>query len=157
MISSPMLKNHHRIVRHLMLFVMPVHERNTNINNSISKVSYCRFHRSLFRSDDMRDVIYLLVQMLTTLAKLLRPGAGRTVIAENLILKQSLIIHRRSRQRAPNLSTQNHYPVFGFWSLFLNPQRIARSAIIIKLSTLLRFHTAMKKRKSRLGYLAGRC
>ena len=82
----------------------------------------------------MRDVIYLLFQLLTTLAKLLRPGGGRTVIAENLILKQQLIIHSRSRQRAPNLSTQDR-ALLGFWSLFLNPRRMARSAIIIKPST----------------------
>jgi hypothetical protein len=72
----------------------------------------------------MRDVIYLLVQLLTTLTKLLLPG-GRTVIAENLILKQQLIIHRRSRQRAPNLSTQDR-ALLGFWSLFLNPRRNPR-------------------------------
>jgi transposase InsO family protein len=94
----------------------------------------------------MRDVIYLLFQLLTTLAKLLHPGGGRTVIAENLILKQQLIIHSRSRQRAPNLSTKDR-ALLGFWSLFLNPRRITRSAIIIKPSTLLRFHNALKKRK----------
>jgi putative transposase len=43
----------------------------------------------------MRDVIYLLFHLLTTVAKLLRPGGGKTVIAENLILKQQLIIHSR--------------------------------------------------------------
>ena len=96
----------------------------------------------------MKDVIYLLFQLLTTFAKLLRPGGSRMVIAENLILKQQLIIHSRSRQRAPNLSTQDR-ALLGFWSLFLNPRRIARSAIIIKPSTLLRFHNAMKKRKYR--------
>jgi hypothetical protein len=102
----------------------------------------------------MKDVIYLLYQLLTTLAKLLQPGGGRTVIAENLILKQQLIIHNRSRQRAPNLSTQERV-LLGFWSLFLNPQRIVRSAIIIKPSTLLRFHNALKKRKYRLLYSPG--
>jgi putative transposase len=102
----------------------------------------------------MRDVIYLLFQLLTTLAKLLRPGGSRTVIAENLILKQQLIIHSRSRQRAPNLSTQDR-ALLGFWSLFLNPRRIARSAIIIKPSTLLRFHNALKKRKYRLLFSPG--
>ena len=96
----------------------------------------------------MKDVIYLLFQLLTTLAKLLRPGGGRAVIAENLILKQQLIIHSRSRQRAPNLSTQDR-ALLGFWSLFLNPRRIARSAIILKPSTLFRFHNALKKRKYR--------
>ena len=55
----------------------------------------------------MKDVIYLLFDLLTTLAKLLRPGGSRTVIAENLLLKQQLIIHSRSRQRAPNLTTQD--------------------------------------------------
>ena len=99
----------------------------------------------------MRGVIYLLFQLLTTLAKLLHPGGGRTVIAENLILKQQLIIHSRSRQRAPNLSTKDR-ALLGFWSLFLNPRRITRSAIIIKPSTLLRFHNALKKRKYRLLY-----
>lgn len=99
----------------------------------------------------MRDVIYLLFHLLTTLAKLIRPGGSRTVIAENLLLKQQLIIHRRSRQRAPNLSTQDR-ALLGFWSLFMNPRRIVRSAIIIKPSTLLSFHNALKKRKYRLLY-----
>jgi len=102
----------------------------------------------------MKDVIYLLFQLLTTFAKLLRPGGSRMVIAENLILKQQLIIHSRSRQRAPNLSTQDR-ALLGFWSLFLNPRRIVRSAIIIKPSTLLRFHNALKKRKYRLLYSPG--
>jgi putative transposase len=102
----------------------------------------------------MKDVIYLLFHLLTTLAKLQRPGGGRAVIAENLTIKQQLIIHSRSRQRAPNLSTQDR-ALLGFWSLFLNPRRIARSAIIIKPSTLLRFHNALKKRKYRLLYSPG--
>jgi putative transposase len=39
--------------------------------------------------------------------------------------------------------------------LFLSPRRIARSAIIIKPSTLLKFHNALKKRKYRLLYSPG--
>ena len=102
----------------------------------------------------MRDVIYLLFHLLTTLAKLIGPGVSRTVISENLLLKQQLIIHSRSRQRAPNFSTQDR-TLLGFWSLFLNPRRIARSAIIIKSSTLLRFHNALKKRKYRMLFSPG--
>jgi transposase InsO family protein len=102
----------------------------------------------------MKDVIYLLFHFLATLAKLIRPGGGRAVIAENLLLKQQLIIHGRSRQRAPNLTTRDR-ALLGFWSLFLNPRRIARSAIIIKPSTLLRLHNALKKRKYRLLYSPG--
>jgi hypothetical protein len=43
----------------------------------------------------MRDVIYLLFHLLTTLLRLAKPGGGRTVIAENLMLKQQLIIHSK--------------------------------------------------------------
>lgn len=102
----------------------------------------------------MKDLFYLLIHLLTTIAKLTRHGGGRAVIAENLILKQQLIIHSRSRQRAPNLSTQDR-TLLGFWSLFLNPRHITRSAIIIKPSTLLRFHNALKKRKYRLLFSPG--
>ena len=70
----------------------------------------------------MKDVIYLLFDLLSTLAKLARPGGGRSVIAENLLLKQQLIIHSRSRQRAPNLTTQDR-TLLGFLSLFSNPRR----------------------------------
>jgi len=94
----------------------------------------------------MKDVIYLLFDLLTTLAKLLRPGGSRTVIAENLLLKQQLIIHSRSRQRAPNLTNPDRI-FLGFLSLFMNPRRIARSAILLRPSTLLSFHNALKKRK----------
>ena len=94
----------------------------------------------------MKDIIFLLIHLLSTIAKLLQPGGRKTVIAENLLLKQQLIIHTRSRQRAPNLSAQDRV-LLGFWSLFLNPRRIAHSAIIIQPSTLLRFHAALRKRK----------
>ena len=78
----------------------------------------------------MRDVIYLLFDLLTSLAKLFQSGGSRAVIAENLLLKQQLIIHSRSRQRAPNLSTGDR-ALLGFWSLLLNPKRIVRAAILI--------------------------
>ena len=99
----------------------------------------------------MKDVIYLLYHLLTSIAKLIQSGGSRAVIAENLLLKQQLIIHSRSRQRAPNLTTQDR-TVLGFLSLFLNPRRLVRSAVIIRPSTLLHFHNALKKRKYRLLY-----
>lgn len=71
----------------------------------------------------MRDVIYLLFHLLTTLTKLIRPGGSRTVIAENLLLQQQLIIHSRARERAANLSAKDR-ALLGFWSLFLNPRQI---------------------------------
>ena len=107
---------------------------------------------SLFlHSISMKDATYLLFHLLTTIAKFIQPGGSRAVIAENLLLKQQLIIHSRSRQRAPNLTSEDR-TVLGFLSLFLNPRRLLRSAVIIKPSTLLSFHNALKKRKYRLLY-----
>ena len=102
----------------------------------------------------MKDFALLFIDLLTTLAKLFRPGGARAVIAENLLLKQQLIIHSRSRQRAPNLTTLDRI-LMGLFSMFMNPHRIARAAIIIKPSTLLLFHNALKKQKYRLLYSPG--
>ena len=57
--------------------------------------------------DSIKDIIFLLFLLLTTIGKLLRPGGNKTIIAENLLLKQQLIIHSRARQRAPNLSAKD--------------------------------------------------
>ena len=51
----------------------------------------------------MKDLLLPLLHLAVTAAKLCRPGGVRAVIAENLLLKQQLIVLRRSRQRAPNL------------------------------------------------------
>lgn len=96
----------------------------------------------------MKCSAYLLFHLLTALAKLIRPGGSRALVAENLLLRQQLIIHNRARQRAPNLTTQERFQL-GFLSLFLNRRRIARLCIIVKPSTLLKFHAALKKRKYR--------
>ena len=97
----------------------------------------------------MKDVIYLLFDLLATLAKLLSPGGSGAVIAENLLLKQQLIVHCRSRQRAPNMTTPDR-ALLGLFSLFMNPRRIARAAVIIRPSTLLSF-VEMKQRNPRYG------
>jgi transposase InsO family protein len=99
----------------------------------------------------MIDALSLFFHLLTTLGRLIRPGGYRTVIAENVLLKHQLIIHSRSRQRSPNLSNHDR-ALLGFFSLFLNPRRITRAALIIRPSTLLRFHSALVKRKYHLLY-----
>jgi hypothetical protein len=76
----------------------------------------------------MKDMIILFIHLLTTAAKLLGPGGAKAVIAENLLLKQQLLVVTRSRRRAPNLSTADRF-LMGFWSLFLRPGRIAKNAM----------------------------
>jgi hypothetical protein len=79
----------------------------------------CR-HRVTVRIDDS-PLLILAVHLLVIIAKLVRPGGVRTVMAESLLLKQQLLISSRARGRAPNL----------------------------KPRTFLRFHEAPKKRKYR--------
>ena len=99
----------------------------------------------------MKDLLVLLVHLLTTIAKLLGPGGAKAVVADSLLMKQQLLVINRSRRRAPNLSALDRF-LIGFWSLFLNPRRLQRAAVIIRPSTLLKFHDILKKRKYRLLY-----
>jgi transposase InsO family protein len=46
--------------------------------------------------------------------------------------------------------------LLGFWSLFLSPHHIQRAAVILKPTTLFKFHDILKKRKYRLLYTARR-
>ncbi len=97
----------------------------------------------------MRSFLFLLIHLLTTLAKLLGPGGIKAVLAENLLIKQQLLVINRSRHRAPALSPIDLI-FMGWLSLFIIPRRLLRAAVVIKPSTLLRFHQALIKRKYRL-------
>ena len=69
-------------------------------------------------------------------------------MAETLLLKQQLIVLRRGRRRAPNLTLSDRL-LCGFGSLFLSPGRIRKLAIVARPSTLLAFHAALVRRKYR--------
>jgi len=99
----------------------------------------------------MKNLLILLAHLLTTVAKLLGPGGARAVVADSLLMKQQLLVIHRSRRRAPNLTALDRF-LFGFWSLFLDPRHIQRAAVIIRPSTLLKFHDLLKNRKYRLLY-----
>ena len=99
----------------------------------------------------MKELLVLLVHLLTTIAKLLGPGGAKAIVADSLLMKQQLLVINRSRQRAPNLSALDRF-LLGFWSLFLNPRHLRRAAVIIRPSTLLKFHNLLKQRKYRLLY-----
>jgi len=97
----------------------------------------------------MRDLLILVAHLLRTVARLLGPGGAKAVVADSLLMKHQLLVINRSRRRAPNFSTLDRI-LLGFWSLFLAPRRISRAAVVMRPSTLLRFHEALKKRKYRL-------
>ncbi len=97
----------------------------------------------------MREIFILLVHLLVTLARLTRPGGIRSVVAESVLVKHQLLILNRSRQRSPNLRVSDRI-VASLCALFIRPGRLIRSAIVLKPSTLLRLHRALKDRKYRL-------
>ena len=94
----------------------------------------------------MKDTLFLFWHLHVTLAKLLKPGGVRTVVAETLLMKHQLIVMNRPRQRAPKLAASDRF-LLGLWTLFLNPSRILKTAVIVKPSTLLKFHKALVQDK----------
>lgn len=102
----------------------------------------------------MRVFFVLFAHLLVAIAQLMKPGGAKAIVAENLLLKQQLLVACRTRQRAPRLSMLERL-LFGFWSLFLSTRRIVRAAIILKPSTLLRFHAALVQRKYHRLYTPG--
>jgi putative transposase len=51
----------------------------------------------------MKQPLILLVHLLTAVARLVGPGGAKALVAENLLIKQQLLVLTRSRRRAPNL------------------------------------------------------
>ena len=76
----------------------------------------------------MKHVIYLLFQLLTTLANLLRPEGSRTVIAENLLLKQQLIALTRQRSRSPRLTSFDRV-LSRYLTFFISKKRFQKIAV----------------------------
>ena len=79
----------------------------------------------------MKNVLLLLIHMLTVVAKLLGPGGIKGIIAENLLLKQQLLVVCRPRQRARNLLPTDRF-LLGFFSQFLRPGRIVKTAVGVR-------------------------
>jgi hypothetical protein len=57
----------------------------------------------------MIHLLILAVHLLATIAKLLRPGGVRAVMAEPLLLKHQLVIGSRALRRALNLNSFDRF------------------------------------------------
>src|SRR5512132_1621999 len=89
----------------------------------------------------MKDLLLTLLHLAVMTAKLCGPGGVRAVIAENLLLKQQLIVLRRGRRRAPRLTLSDRL-LCRFGALFLSVGRVRTVAIAVRPSTLLAFPSA---------------
>src|SRR6266404_3435574 len=104
----------------------------------------------------MQHLLLILLQLVSTLPRLFRPGGVKALVTENLLLKHQLLIVRRSRRRAPNLRCSDRL-LFGLGSLLLSPRRLVHTAIVIKPSTLLRWHHIIARRVSTVVLPGSRC
>jgi putative transposase len=97
----------------------------------------------------MRDLLILFVHLIVTVARLARPGGLPSVVAESVLVRHQLLVLNRGRKHAPKLLTADRM-IAGLCTLFMLPARVLRSAIVLKPSTLLHFHSMLRKRKYRL-------
>ena len=97
----------------------------------------------------MRDIFALFLHVVVTVFRLARPGGFRSVVAESTLIRHQLLILNRGRKRAPNLWVSDRM-IAGLCTLLMRPARVLRSAIVLRPSTLLRFHRLLIKRKYRL-------
>lgn len=96
----------------------------------------------------LRDLGLLLLHLTVTIVRLVRPGGVRSIVAESLLVKHQLLILNRTRNRSPVLRPLDRI-IAGLCAGLLHPSRLARSAIVLKPATLLRFHRHLVKRKYR--------
>lgn len=97
----------------------------------------------------MIEKIQFLAHFFVTLAKLIRPGGVKTVLAKNLLLKRQLLMLTRQRSRVPRLTSFDRV-LFGYMTFFISKERLQKIAVILKPATILKFHQALVKRKYRV-------
>jgi putative transposase len=94
----------------------------------------------------MRYPLFLLFHFLVYFIKMLRPGGIKSIAAENLILRQQLIIMNRARKRSPRL-TRADRTLFAILAHIIPFGRLRKLAIVVKPATVLNFHKALVNRK----------
>jgi len=83
-----------------------------------------------------------------TLIRLSRPGGLKAIASENIAMRQQLILLTKDKKRSPNLNLSNRI-LFGLLAAWISPKRLSKVAVVIKPSTLLKFHKALVSRKYR--------
>ena len=103
----------------------------------------------------MKELLLLLLHLLTAVARLLGRGGAKALVAENLLIKQQLLILTRPRQHAPSLVPRDPIQL-GFWCLSLRLGRFQKVAVALRPATLLAFHQCLVRRKVRALFSSSR-
>jgi len=94
----------------------------------------------------MKQLLIITFHAVRALLKLLKPGGANSLIAENIALRQQLIVINRSHKRSLNLTTWDRLG-FAFLAGLILPKRILKTAIILKPATLLKLHKSLINKK----------
>jgi len=96
------------------------------------------------------NVLFTVVgHLLHVIAKLMRPGGTRTLIAENLLLKkQMIVLNRGGRGRALNVPSFQKL-ILEFLSSLIPKRRLTKASASLKASTLFKLHQLFVNRKYR--------
>jgi len=103
----------------------------------------------------MSLLLQLLAQFLRCLALLCRKDGLKVVIAQNLILKQQLLVLNRGRKRAPSISPL-HRIWLAFFLMFLSTRRLQQTAVAFRPSTFLRFKEFLVRQKYKFLFSSGK-
>ena len=99
----------------------------------------------------MKDTIIFFISLLSTLLKIIKPGGIKSLIAENLAIKQPLIIiKRKSKISKPPPLTPFQRIFFSFLSYFMSEDQIRQISVIISPNIILKLHNILKNKKYRL-------
>ena len=96
----------------------------------------------------MHVLLKLSIDFLTVIIGMLKLGGIKAVVAENLILKQQLLLLNRSRKRSPNLPNLQRF-IFGALGQLIRQSRFSRVSVVFRPSTLIEIHRHFTKRKYR--------
>ena len=80
----------------------------------------------------MNALFTMVGHLLHVISRLMRPGGTRALIAENLLLKQQLIVLNRGRGRAPNVPSVQKL-ILGFLSSLIPMRRLTKVSVALKV------------------------
>ncbi|MBT5927943.1 MAG: hypothetical protein HOH33_15130 [Verrucomicrobia bacterium] len=84
----------------------------------------------------MNELFMVVGHLLHVIARLMRPGGTRTLIAENLLLKQQMVVLNRGRSRAPNVPSVQKL-ILGFLSSLIPKRRLTKASVsVLPLTTV---------------------
>lgn len=94
----------------------------------------------------MRTIIFFFLDILRLVFVVQRKDGFKKIVSENILLRQQLQICSRKLKKCPPLKVSDRV-IFSLFSIFIEPKKMHRVAIMLTKETMLKFHKALIKRK----------